>query len=207
MLGIVEDPHSHNRWEIAILLMLLLALVLIAALIRQILPSASVLRHRTVRFVQTSVWMDLLEGFSAEENMYDALLRYVSRQRLCHHTRTPVHEGKCYCPDCGRGLIYQWIVLRCNACKTRRDSVYRFRRIVPQQRCCPQCGENTWRVERLDSPLYYQLHKARLRVQLVDDAVPRQPFHWSHYQFEKMERPSQTPVNPSRRRLTASLSS
>jgi len=83
----------------------------------------------------------------------------------CNHWRTPVHEGKCYCPDCGRGVIYRWVVLRCYECKSRRDSRYVLRQVIPTERCCANCGHQAVRVEPLESPDYFQLHKARLMAE------------------------------------------
>jgi hypothetical protein len=98
----------------------------------------------------------------------------------CNHARTTVNEGKCYCPDCGRGLIYQWVVLRCRDCRVRRDSHYRLRRVMPVQRCCPQCGDPAWWTDYLDSPSYFHLYKARLMVREEQDYL-QTPAFWSLY--------------------------
>lgn len=98
----------------------------------------------------------------------------------CNHAGTPVHEGKCYCPDCGCGLIYRWVVLRCRECNTRRASRYRFRKIVPVQRCCALCGEREVFLETLENPAYFQLNHARLAIVYEE----RPPFHlgnWLRY--------------------------
>jgi hypothetical protein len=90
----------------------------------------------------------------------------------CLHARTSVNEGKCYCPDCGDGLIYRWVVLRCIECNTRRDSRYRLRDVIPSQRCCAFCGAQSVLREYLENPSYFQLHQARLVIFLEE----RQPF-------------------------------
>lgn len=93
----------------------------------------------------------------------------------CNHGRTEVNEGKCYCPDCGCGLIYQWILLRCQSCHARRESRYQLRQVIPAQSCCIQCGETAWSSEILETPAYFQLHTARLRVveeKDFDDLLP-----------------------------------
>lgn len=89
----------------------------------------------------------------------------------CNHARTPVNEGKCFCPDCGRGLIYEWILLRCGICGVRLDSRQMLRQVVPAQRCCAFCGEREvlWNV--LEAPAVFQLHKARLRVREEADPL------------------------------------
>ena len=80
----------------------------------------------------------------------------------CRHARAPVAEGKCYCPDCGRGLIFRWRVLHCTGCNHRRETRYLLRQIVPLQTCCPFCGEAEVQLKTLVSPFYYQLKHARL---------------------------------------------
>lgn len=89
----------------------------------------------------------------------------------CNHARTQVHEGKCYCPDCGGGLIYRWMVLRCGECHVRRESRYRLRKVVPSQRCCPSCGSAAVLEEFLEDPAYFQLREARLTV-FTEEAAP-----------------------------------
>jgi hypothetical protein len=80
----------------------------------------------------------------------------------CAHTNARIDEGKCYCPDCGQGLIYQWVLLRCVGCRLRRESAAFLQNIAPMQRFCPDCGESRWRLEFLERPDYFQLHRACL---------------------------------------------
>lgn len=80
----------------------------------------------------------------------------------CHHFQTPIREGKCYCPNCGEGLIYQWMVLRCNHCQARRPSRKILGQLVPQHRHCSQCGTQETTSITLSSPAYYQLDYAHL---------------------------------------------
>lgn len=94
----------------------------------------------------------------------------------CNHGRTPIHEGKCFCPDCGHGLIFQWVVLRCGQCNSRRNSRYFLRQIVPVEHSCPKCGEESVRWDYLDSPTYFQLHKACLVIQEEEEYLTR--FAW-----------------------------
>lgn len=89
----------------------------------------------------------------------------------CNHLRTPVNEGKCYCPDCGRGLVYQWVILRCGNCQSRLEGRTMLRQVLPRQRCCSGCGEQAFHLERLENPSYFQLHKAQLMVQEEQDYI------------------------------------
>lgn len=99
---------------------------------------------------------------------------------FCNHARTPVNEGKCYCPDCGRGLIYQWVVIRCLQCQKRIESQTVLRQVLPACRCCPHCGESSFQAEYLESPSYFQLHKASLQVWEEHDYLGAEPT-WSVY--------------------------
>ena len=96
----------------------------------------------------------------------------------CNHLRTPINEGKCFCPDCGRGVIFQWVVLRCQTCRVRVDSKFRFRQVIPAQPCCPQCGESAFDKNFLESPAYFQLHKAQLLAREEEDYIDSR-FGWS----------------------------
>jgi len=82
----------------------------------------------------------------------------------CNHGRTETAEGKCFCPDCGRGVIFQWVVIRCESCRHRTDSRIALRQLVPERRCCANCGEQSFVYDYLESPSYFQLHRARLIV-------------------------------------------
>ena len=98
----------------------------------------------------------------------------------CRHWRTHIHEGKCYCPDCGRGLIFQWAVLRCVQCHGRVESRLWFGRISPVQRCCVRCGHSEVQTDWLSAPAYFQLHKAQL-VLVEEEGYQEARFgsHWS----------------------------
>lgn len=107
-------------------------------------------------------------------------LRFIAGVFSCRHWRTRIHEGKCYCPDCGRGLIFQWAVLRCVQCHRRVESRLWFGRIFPVQRCCPHCGHADVETDWLSAPAYFQLHKAQLV--LVEESGARDArlgFFWS----------------------------
>lgn len=80
----------------------------------------------------------------------------------CQHRHTPVHEGKCFCPDCGKGVIYEWTVLKCSGCDKRRPSQSLMNRLYPSHRCCLQCGDTETYTDVLDNPWYYQLNQAQL---------------------------------------------
>lgn len=73
----------------------------------------------------------------------------------CRHFRTPLFEGKCYCMDCGRGLLVSWQVSRCAHC----------RRLVPRDAShCGGCGGCSFKREPLENPHGYQLRHAWLVV-------------------------------------------
>ncbi len=84
----------------------------------------------------------------------------------CHHHAQPT-EGKTYCPDCGCGLIFKWVVIRCQSCGQRRAGQYRFRTVIPADTCCTFCGDNQWIHQELINPEFYQLHYAMLSMQVV----------------------------------------
>lgn len=96
----------------------------------------------------------------------------------CNHARAAMAEGKCYCPDCGRGIVYQWVNLRCGGCQIRRDSAYRLGRIVAADPFCRQCGASAVYAEYLENARPHQLHKAKL-VMLVDTEYEHQYAPWA----------------------------
>jgi hypothetical protein len=80
----------------------------------------------------------------------------------CSHAKARAVEGKTYCPDCGRGVIFRWVVLRCTECGQRRPSHYRLRQVVPAELCCTYCGEAAVHSQILLEPEFYQLRHALL---------------------------------------------
>ncbi len=100
----------------------------------------------------------------------------------CNHGQTSPKEGKCYCPDCGRGVIFQWVVLRCQDCKQRIESQTLLRQLIPAQRCCSQCGERSFYYQYLENPSYFQLQKARLMLREEADYLQGH-YQWSIYAF------------------------
>ncbi|MBX2860517.1 MAG: hypothetical protein KTR14_04740 [Vampirovibrio sp.] len=83
----------------------------------------------------------------------------------CGHFKTPLCEGKAFCPDCGRGVVLTWVRLRCSGCHQIRDGQYFLRRVVPASRCCTHCGDVAVTMERLESPEYVKVTRALLLIE------------------------------------------
>jgi uncharacterized protein (DUF983 family) len=96
----------------------------------------------------------------------------------CNHARTTAKEGKCFCPDCGRGVIFQWVVMRCESCRQRTESRLLLRQLVPQTRCCATCGQASFYYDYLEAPSYFQLHQARLIIREEADVLQGR-YRWS----------------------------
>jgi len=88
----------------------------------------------------------------------------------CSHGNTRVVEGKTFCPDCGVGVVFRWVVLRCSGCHQRRPGRYWMRQVVPQERCCTYCGDANYETQVLENPSFYQIRHAMLSVEAEDDA-------------------------------------
>lgn len=80
----------------------------------------------------------------------------------CNHGRVHGTEGKTYCPDCGRGILLRWVVLRCEGCGQRRPGHYRFRHVIPTDAHCIACGHTGVERHYLIEPEFYQLRHALL---------------------------------------------
>lgn len=80
----------------------------------------------------------------------------------CHHPAAHLAEGKTYCPDCGEGIVYRWVILRCAGCQHRRPGKYWFGEVIPAQSCCIFCGEKKISMEYLNEPEFFQLRYAML---------------------------------------------
>lgn len=102
----------------------------------------------------------------------------------CNHAHTFPREGKCYCPDCGRGVIFQWVVMRCQACNHRTESHITLRQLTPSQRCCINCGQQSFYYDYLDNPSYFQLNRARLIIREEADYL-QEHHQWSVYAFSE----------------------
>ncbi len=96
----------------------------------------------------------------------------------CNHAHAPFTEGKSICPDCGRVVILQWAVLRCDQCKTKRNSRFIFRTVLPVENYCTLCGQHETTLEYMENPSYYKLHKAVLVVQDEQTYLNRQTLLW-----------------------------
>lgn len=96
--------------------------------------------------------------------------RVLKAMFACNHGNTHVVEGKTFCPDCGAGVVFRWVVLRCSGCNQRRPGRYRFRQVVPHERCCIDCGEAGYTTQTLDNPGFYQLRLAMLEIETEETA-------------------------------------
>ncbi len=83
----------------------------------------------------------------------------------CSHARANAVEGKTFCPDCGQGVVFRWVVLKCVGCGQRRSACYRFRQVAPVDLCCRFCGDPSWEARVLVDPEYYQLRYALLQYE------------------------------------------
>jgi len=81
----------------------------------------------------------------------------------CKHTNAPMVEGKTWCPDCGEGLLFEWVLFRCTCCDQKRPGRYQFGKPVPQTRHCQGCGSAEYQTLVLENPEYFQLRHALLR--------------------------------------------
>lgn len=101
----------------------------------------------------------------------------------CQHRNIPVHEGKCYCPDCGKGVVFEWVVIKCSGCHKKRPSQSLMNRMYPSQRCCLLCGDTETYTEALDNPWYFQLNQAQLLFK--DEGDNQSHFeNWTHVWVE-----------------------
>lgn len=120
-----------------------------------ILGKGDILQSTGSRYQPNTRGDDGMKGWIEAFNLHLRLL-------TCAHAPLSPDEGKYYCPDCGRGLIYQWIVLRCATCNTRLESRMGFHTLKPAKRFCPRCGNTGFQPQILEAPGYFQLEKAWL---------------------------------------------
>jgi hypothetical protein len=95
----------------------------------------------------------------------------------CTHPHLTLDEGMCYCPDCGKGLIFKWVFIRCNGCHQRRNSVSFWEQIIPCHPFCQFCGEQSWHLQYLEQPEFFQLHTASLMLYKGDFENHREPLN------------------------------
>jgi hypothetical protein len=106
-----------------------------------------------------------LYGLSA---LWQFIQAAIEDATTCRHTRVAMAEGTSYCPDCGCGVVYEWVTLRCNDCGRKRQGQYCYNEVVPADRCCRHCGEHQVRKEVMDEPDYFQMQWALLELQADD---------------------------------------
>ena len=98
----------------------------------------------------------------------------------CRHTRTVMVEGKTYCPDCGEGVVFAWVILRCSHCRRIRPARYSHESVATEDRCCRHCGTHHVEKVRLEAPDYFQAQFALLEKQpdRPQQTVPRVVGAW-----------------------------
>jgi hypothetical protein len=112
----------------------------------------------------------------------------------CNHSRANALEGKTFCPDCGAGIVYRWVVLQCVLCQQRRAAHYQGRNIKPCQECCIQCGHSQTQALYLDNPQVYQLQHALLQPLIIDPKVS--PWQQLRITLQDSFRPNLEPTSP-----------
>lgn len=113
------------------------------------------------------------------DDVHRLFLRLFNWLFACKHANTAVTEGKSFCPDCGCGVVFQWVNLRCSGCGVRRDTAYCWGRILPTQAVCVRCGEGDVWPEYLENARPYQIHRARLVMHVDTEYEEKQAaFLW-----------------------------
>lgn len=80
----------------------------------------------------------------------------------CQHKNLRPSEGKCFCKDCGKGLVFSWVILRCDHCQSRLPLKLQFKQLCPKDNFCMHCGHQEASIIALESAKFYQLDQAIL---------------------------------------------
>lgn len=125
--------------------------------------------------------------------MVQPVVYVVQLMTRCQHVGIQAQEGKCFCPDCGQGVVFQWVVLRCQQCQAKRPSQYVYGHILPTEPCCVHCGHRDVVEESLENARYYQLTHAQLvRLDEQDYQTQRD---WTQTVSAWVQQPN-SPVQP-----------
>lgn len=92
--------------------------------------------------------------------MTSMLFNLFSNNNKCKHTNiTPLSAGS-YCPDCGKEIQIDWMLLRCSCCNSKREARIIFNSIKPKSKYCIKCGSPECYVEKKETIEYFDVHYA-----------------------------------------------
>lgn len=96
------------------------------------------------------------------------LLRWVisffNTSKICLHTNVnPLSPYDNFCPDCGKRVVAEWHIIRCNDCHSKRSGYYLFDRFVPYEKFCKRCGESDFRVEVKENIEFFDYYFAAFK--------------------------------------------
>ena len=70
----------------------------------------------------------------------------------CSHSAAIIQNCK-YCPDCGKKIVPEWIIIKCKSCGHYREpSINYSDEIKPLKKYCFYCGSSEWTTQSYYEP-------------------------------------------------------
>ena len=100
------------------------------------------------------------------ENLLDIITSALSpltySQAKCVHEKITPDMEQGYCPDCGKLIVNEWYITRCNCCGVKMKAMLKNGQIIPQNHYCTNCGAHDYSVEKLEQINFIDINFAAL---------------------------------------------
>lgn len=88
---------------------------------------------------------------------------------VCKHSNiNPLSVHDSYCPDCGKRIMFEWYIIKCSDCYTKRSGYHLFEEYTPHYKYCKRCGSNNFEVEVKQELHFFEYSYASFKIKEVD---------------------------------------
>jgi len=100
------------------------------------------------------------------------VLSFLINQKKCTHDKIiPSNSGN-YCPDCGKQVVIQWHIVRCDGCCSKRKSYLVKNKLSPVENFCTKCGSPDYYVEEKEQIEFFDYDYATMIREEIREKQP-----------------------------------
>lgn len=101
------------------------------------------------------------------------IISYISPEKVCLHVNfDPLSPFDHFCPDCGKRVVAEWHIIRCDVCDTKRNGFYLMDRFVPYMKYCKRCGSDEYKLEIKENINFFDYSYAAFKIK-----APHNPYN------------------------------
>ena len=90
-----------------------------------------------------------------------------NKEKKCLHLRVSPNSGLRFCPECGKEIEINWLILRCKNCNCKKHSYLLADLLLPTENYCVNCGNVEYIVEKLSNLNFYDIDYAVLKKEEI----------------------------------------